>query len=288
MSGIHDSGADATDTGTRVQAALRTRAERVTLGQDGVDGAWEQTLARKRRAAGPVPGGRAADGHRAHARKARRWTAPLAAAATVAVIGAGVGVAASLHPGGPGTVAVRPYRATVVSGAPGLTGPDAATLRSSPPISQVVLVKQVFGTSTSWTYLWFADVGWLSRRAEITGGLHRRLRLGAQRNPASNCAGMQSRGARHQLLSPFGFFVGQQSAFDQFGVAVRSVTSVTMQADTDKSEKIPASLIDGRGFPYKIFIVAFPATTKVENWKLVARDADGRQDTVPIPVATAF
>ncbi len=38
-----------------------------------------------------------------------------------------------------------------------------------------------------------------------------------------------------------------------------------MQSDTDKTEKIPATLIDGRGFPYTIFIVAFPPETKVEN-----------------------
>jgi hypothetical protein len=150
------------------------------------------------------------------------------------------------------------------------------------------LVKQVFGASTSWTYLWFADVGWLSKaRKSLVACTDTYVSEpnGAPRQTAQGC-NPEAPGAR--LLSPFGFFVGQQSAFDQFGVAVRSVTSVTMQADTDKSEKIPASLIDGRGFPYKIFIVAFPATTKVENWKLVARDADGRQDTVPIPVATAF
>ena len=68
------------------------------------------------------------------------------------------------------------------------------------------------------------------------------------------------------LLSPFGDMVGESSAFDEFGLALRQVTSVTMQSDTDESEKLPASLIDGRGFPYKVFVVAFPAKTKVVNW----------------------
>ena len=61
-----------------------------------------------------------------------------------------------------------------------------------------------------------------------------------------------------------------------------------MQSDTDEHEKIPASLIDGRGFPYKIFVVGFPAKTNVVNWKLVASEADGNQDGVPFPVASAF
>ena len=60
-----------------------------------------------------------------------------------------------------------------------------------------------------------------------------------------------------------------------------------MQSDTNENEKIPATLIDGRGFPYKIFIVGFPAKTNVVKWKLVARDANGQQDSVPFPVASA-
>ena len=60
--------------------------------------------------------------------------------------------------------------------------------------------------------------------------------------------------------------VGETSAFDQFGLALRQVTSVTLQSDTDKNEKIPASLIDGRGFPYKVFVVVVPAKTNVVNW----------------------
>ena len=91
-----------------------------------------------------------------------------------------------------------------------------------------------------------------------------------------------------RMLSPFGFFLGQPSAFDQIGLTLRSVTSVTMQSDTDENEKIPASLIDGRGFPYKVFVVGFPAKTNVANWKLVASDADGKRDGVPFPVASAF
>jgi hypothetical protein len=288
MSGIHNGGVPNPDLDTRVGAALRVRAERVTLGPDGVGGAWEQTLARKRRAAGLVPGGRAPGGHPAHARKARRWGAPLAAAASVAVIGAGIGVAASLHPGGPGAVAAPPYSATVVSGAPGLTGPDPATLRSAPPITQVVLVKQVFGASTSWTYLWFANVGWLSKARKSLVACTDTYVSEPSGSPRQTAQGCNPEALGTRLLTPFGFFVGQSSAFDQLGVAVQSVTSVTMQSDTDTNEKIPASLIDGRGFPYKFFIVAFPAPTKVTNWKLVARNADGRQDTVPIPVATAF
>ena len=51
---------------------------------------------------------------------------------------------------------------------------------------------------------------------------------------------------------------------------------------------IPGSLIDGRGFPYKIFVVGFPAKTDVVNWKLVASEANGKQDGVPFPVASAF
>jgi hypothetical protein len=282
MSGIHDGGVHDADLGTRMKAALRARAERVTLGPDGVDGAWEQTVARKRRAGGLVPGG----GHPAG--RARRWAAPLAAAASVAIIGAGIGVAASLRPGGGGTAEVQPYSASVVSGAPGLTGPDPAMLRSSLPITQVVLVKQVLGTSTSWTYLWFADVGRFSRTRKTLVACTDSYLSGPSGAPRQIEQGCNPELPGTSMLSPFGFFLGLPSAFDQFGVALRSVTSVTMQSDTDETDRIPAALIDGRGFPYKIFIVAFPPKTKVENWKFVARDADGKQGSVPFPVASFF
>jgi hypothetical protein len=275
MSGIHDG-----DLDIRVRAALRSRAEQVSLGPGAEDAAWTRTVTRNGRAGGRVPGGNPG-------RKAKRWAAPLAAAASVAVIGAGIGIAASLHPAGAGTGAAQPYSATVVSGAAGLTGPDPAMLRSSRPITQVVLVKQVFGTSTSWTYVWFADVSWLSDKGKSLvactdtyisqpSGTPRQVVQGC--NPVALGAG---------LLSPFGDMVGEPSAFDEFGLALRQVTSVVLQSDTDENEKIPASLIDGGGFPYKVFVVGFPAKTNVVNWKLVASEADGKQDGVPFPVASA-
>jgi hypothetical protein len=283
MSGIHD-----TDLDTRVRAALRARAEQVTLGPDGENEAWEQTVARNWRAGGLAPGGNPG-------RKAKRWAAPLAAAASVAVIGAGIGIVASLYPAGPGThpagqgtAVVPPYSAQVVSGGAGLTGPDPGMLRSFRPITQIVLVKQVFGTSTSWTYVWFAEVSWLPKKAKslvactdtYTSQPH-----GTIRSVARGCDPWE---LGTGMLSPFGNTVGQSSASDEFGLALRQVTSVTMQSDTDSNDKIPASLIDGRGFPYKIFVVAFPAKTNVVNWKLVAREADGKQDSVPFPVAYAY
>jgi hypothetical protein len=276
MSGIHDG-----DLDIRVRAALRSRAEQVGLGPGAEQAAWEQTVTRNGRAGADGPGAYSG-------RKAKRWAAPLAAAASVAVIGVGIGLAASFHSAGPGTAAVRPYSANVVSGAAGLTGPDPGMLRSSRPITQVVLVKLVFSTSTSWTYVWFADVSWLSKKGKSLvactdtyisqpGGTPRQVAQGC--NPVA---------LGTSLLSPFGDMVGESSAFDEFGLALRPVTSVTMQSDTDESEKLPASLIDGHGFPYKVFVVAFPAKTKVVNWKLVARDADGKQDSIPFPVASAF
>ena len=142
-------------------------------------------------------------------------------------------------------------------------------------------MRQVFGSSTSWTYVWFADVGWLSNKGKSLvactetyiskpGGAPRQVTQGC--NPETLGASM---------LSPFGYLVGEPSAFDVFGLALRQVTSVTLQSDSDRNEKIPASLIDGRGFPYKVFVVAFPAKTNVVHWRLVAREADGKQDSVP-------
>lgn len=90
------------------------------------------------------------------------------------------------------------------------------------------------------------------------------------------------------MLSPFGYLVGESSAFDVLGVALRPVTSVTMQYDSDRNEKFPALLVGGRGFPYQVFVVGFPAKTNTANWKLVASEADGKQDSVPFPVASAF
>jgi hypothetical protein len=275
MSDIHDG-----DLDIRVRAALRSRAGQVSLGPGAEHAAWEQTLTKNGRAGGHGPGANPG-------RKAKRWAAPLAAAASVAVIGVGVGVTASSHSAGPGTGVVQPYSATVVSGAAGLTGPAPGMLRSSRPITQVVLVKQVFGTSTSWTYVWFADVSWLSTKGKSLvactntyisrpGGTPRQVLQGC--NPVALDTGM---------LSPFSDMVGESSAYDQFGLALQQVTSVTMQSDTDEKEKIPASLIDGRGFPYKIFVVGFPAQTNAVNWELVASEADGKQESVPFPVASA-
>lgn len=216
------------------------------------------------------------------------WAAPLAAAASVAVIGAGIGIAASLHPAGPGTGAAQPYRATVVSGAAGLTGPDPGMLRSSRPISQVVLLRQVFGTSTSWTYVWFADVSWLSKKGKSLVACTDTYISQPSGIPRQVAQGCNPEALGTSMLSPFGDMVGESSAFDEFGLALRQVTSVTMQSNADENERIPASLIDGRGFPYKIFVVGFPAKTDVANWKLVASDADGKRDGVPFPVASAF
>jgi hypothetical protein len=276
MSGVRDRDVDTEDLGIRVQAALRVRAARVTLDPDGVDGAWAQTVARKRR-----PGGISAS-------KAKRWAAPLAAAAVVAIIGAGLGVAASLHRGGTGTVAIQPYSATVVSGAPGLTGLAPNMLEYAPPVTQVVLVKQVFGTSTSWTYVWFGHVTWgpaAFKSPEACTDTYSSEPSGTPRQTVQGC-NPETPGT--SLLSTFPAFVGQSSYLEQFGLAVRPVTSVTMQSDAGATEKVPVSLIDGRGFPYKIFVVAFPAKTKLANWKLVAREADGKQDSVPFFSATAF
>jgi hypothetical protein len=289
MSGTHDGELD-----TRVRAALRSRAEQVTLAAGAEDAAWEQTVTRNGRAGGHLPGGNSG-------RKAKRWAAPLAAAASVAVIGAGIGIAASLRSSGPVAVAAQPYSATVVSGGAGLTGPSPAVLRSSPPITQVVLVKQVFGSSTSWTYVWFADVSWLSKEGKSLVACNDTYASQASGTPRQVNQGCNPAAFGTSMLSPFGYLVaesaafdklgylvGEPAAFDEFGLALRQVTSVTMQSDTNENEKIPATLIDGRGFPYKIFVVAFPAKTKVVNWKLVARDADGKQDSIPFPVASAF
>ena len=71
MSCIHDG-----DLDTRVRAALRSRAEQVSLGPSAEDAAWEQTVTRSWRAG--------ADGRRVPGGKAKRWAAPLAAAASVA------------------------------------------------------------------------------------------------------------------------------------------------------------------------------------------------------------
>lgn len=278
MNGIHDA-----DLDTRVRAALRARAGQVTLGPAGESGAWEQTVSRNWRTGSHAPG--ETPGRKA---KAKRWAAPLAAAAAVALIGAGIGIVGSLHSAGPGTAAAQPHSATVVSGGPGLTGPDPRMLKSSRPISQVVLVKQVFGTSISWTYVWFADVSWLSKQAKslvACTDTYISQHNGTPRQVAQGCE-PQLPGTR--LLSPFSYMVGESSALDEFGLARRQVISVTMQSDTHKNERIPASIIDGRGFPYKIFVVAFSAKTDVVNWKLVARAADGKQDSVPFPVAHGF
>ena len=261
-----------------MQAALRSRADQVTLGPGAEDAAWEQTVTRNGRAGGRAPGGRPG-------RKPKRWAAPLAAAATIAVIGAGIGIAATTAPGRTGSGSAQPYSATVVSGAPGLTGPDAAMLRSSRPNHTGCVGEAGIRR------LDFLDLRVVRQRKlaveqrEIPGRVHQRVHLQRSGVPRQVFRGCDPEALGTGMLSPFGDMVGESAGFDQFGLALRQVTSVTMQSESDESEKIPASLIDGRGFPYKVFVVAFPAGTNVENWKLVAREADGKQDVVPFPVA---
>lgn len=274
MSGIHDE-----DLDSRVRAALHARAGQVALGPDGESGAWEQTVSRKWRARGLTSGGNRGG-------RTRRWAAPLAAAASVAAIGAGIGIAASFHSAGPGTVASPSYSATAIPTVPGLPGPN---LKRAQPITQVVLVKQEFGTSTSWTYVWFANVGWFSDKGKTLvacADTYESRQGGTPQLGAQGCTPIALGGS---MLAPFGYQLGEPApAFDQLGVALRRVTSVAIQSDTDKNQKVQGSLIDGRGFPYKVFMVTFPAKTNLTQWKLVAHDADGKQDSVPFPVATAF
>jgi len=160
-------------------------------------------------------------------------------------------------------------------------------LKTAPPISQVVLIKQDFNRSTSWTYLWFAHVNWLSKQGSSLVTCTDTYVSQASGTPRQVAQGCDPQTVGGNLLSPFGDMVGESSAFDQFGLARQAVTSVTMQSDANEKERIPASLIDGRGFPYKIFVVAFPAQTNITSWKLVAREGNGTQDRVPFPVATA-
>jgi len=70
------------DLDIRVRAALRSRAEQVGLGPGAEHAAWEQTVTRNGRAG--------ADGSSAYSgRKAKRWAAPLAAAASVTASASG-------------------------------------------------------------------------------------------------------------------------------------------------------------------------------------------------------
>jgi hypothetical protein len=147
-------------------------------------------------------------------------------------------------------------------------------------------VKQEFGTSTSWTYVWFADVSWLSDKGKTLVACTNTYDSAPGGAPRQVLQGCEPVALGTSLLSPFGSMVGESSGFDEFGLALPQVTSVTMESDTGGHEQYAASFIDGRGFPCRVFVVGFPAPTNVVNWKLVARDADGKQQSVPFPVAS--
>jgi hypothetical protein len=234
----------------RLRAALRERAGLSPVSP----GAWEQTLARARRARRPI-------------RRARRpippagwpkFMVPAAAAAAVVAIVAGAGVLAGrigAH-GGPGGSAT-PHPSA--SWAPAPPGPGDYLIRQVPPVSAIVLVKLGAGRQTTWTFLWFgydkSDRGeGIQLCAETEGDGYA---------GTGGCDGAQL--TEHQIARSSG---GPGDI--RLGVAERQVASVAAQLPGGRT--VHGVMVSGRGFPYPVWAVRYPAA---DDAAIVFRSAAG-------------
>ena len=232
----------------RLREALRERARHSPVDPD----AWSRTVARSRM---------------------RRWRpgragflAPLAAAAAIIAIVAGVTVAVHQSPGRPGGTSSRASASP--SPSPSGTPCDVLDVRLL-CASSVVRVNQGSGsqaTVTSFAFGYF--------RNPRTGGygpdldfcaLTRLQRPGQGADGGGNCT---------QATLPGDALARQSGSILnlQYGLAGRSVASVT--AVLTSGQQVRGAVVSGRGFPARAWVVSYP---KQEPATLLFSDAAGRQ-----------
>ena len=226
----------------RLRDALAERAAQCPIDP----GAWEKTAARARRP------DRAGGWH--------RFGLPAAAAAAVAAIVVG----ATALTGGLGGPRGGPGGATPTaspSGMPAPPGPNDYLMRQVPPVTAVVSIKLTWNGQTSWTFVWF-------------GYAKNDRREGIELCSVTDGSYYAGTGGCGSAPIPAGkvAVVGGGVSGISMGTSITRVTSVAAHLQTGRT--VPGVVAYGRGFPDKVWAVAYPA---FDNASIVFRDASGRQ-----------
>lgn len=227
----------------RLREALRERAGQSPVSPD----AWSRTLARTRR---PVWG--------------PAWTRfmiPVAAAAAIVVIIAGAALLTGNRAQHGGSGHPGPTTAPASATPPAPPGPDNYLMRGTPPLTAVVPVKLTVGGKTTWTFVWFGYM----KSARDQGIALCTVTDGPGYYGGGSC-GSASVPAGKVALS-----TGGPNAI-RLGTAVKQVTSAA--ALLPGGRRVPAALVSGRGFPYKVWAVTYP---QPGNAQIVFAGASGRR-----------
>jgi hypothetical protein len=229
----------------RLREALRERAGQSPVSPD----AWSRTLARTRR--------------RTWSPAWTRFVIPVAAAAAMVAIIVGAGLLAGHRGprGTDGTSATGSATAPATATPPAPPGPDEYLMRGTPPITAVVPIKLTADGKTTWTFVWFGymksarDQGIALCSVTDGPGYYGSGSCGAARVPPGKVAA--SGGGPNSI---------------RLGPAVLQAASVT--ALLPGGRRVPGVLASGRGFPYKVWAVAYPQPS---NAQVVFADTGGRR-----------
>ena len=194
----------------------------------------------------------------------------------------------------PAPVHLPAYQVTAVSQA---SLPAAATdwLTQAPPLTGIVRVNVSYGVDRATTYLWFARPR--GGPEVLEHWTHLLLPAGTVPDPVYWHGG----GVDLSLMLPgqtryLPFGLGDRLVTYDFGLASGQVASVTVSGTATplpfgldgSTAPVPGLVISGHGFPYQVWMAAFPATPLYDN--LVFRDAAGkavaREEATPFPEGT--
>jgi hypothetical protein len=134
-------------------------------------------------------------------------------------------------------------------------------MRQAPPVSAVVPVKLTMDGKTTWTFVWFGYM----KNARNEGIALCSVTDGGNYYGTGGCEAATV-GAGKVAKSDGG------AGSIRLGTVVRQATSVT--AVLGDGRRVPGMLAFGRGFPYKVWAVAYP---QENNARVVFADAGGHE-----------
>jgi hypothetical protein len=228
----------------RLREALSERARQSPVSDD----AWARTVARARR-------------RRPRASAWSRFMIPAVAAAAVIAIVVGASLLAGNRSPRGGSGSARPATASPSATPPPPPGRNGYLMRQAPPVSAVVPVKLTIDGKITWTFVWFGYM----KNARNEGIALCSITDGDNYDGSGSC-GAATVGAGKVAIS------GGGPGSIRLGTVIRQATSVT--AVLGGGRRVPGVLAFGRGFPYKVWAVAYPQENNVH---VVFADAGGHE-----------
>jgi hypothetical protein len=134
-------------------------------------------------------------------------------------------------------------------------------MRQAPPVSAVVPVKLTIDGKITWTFVWFGYM----KNARSEGIALCSITDGDNYDGSGSC-GAATVGAGKVAIS------GGGPGSIRLGTVIRQATSVT--AVLGGGHRVPGVLVFGRGFPYKVWAVAYP---QENNAHVVFADSGGHK-----------